>query len=88
MNVDKIQAVWIDSRKKCHARFMRDMNICLDPGICKILAQEVKFCTDADQIVAINYENKLEEIRMILSVWTKRQLTPLGKITVIKTLVI
>ena len=34
----------------------------------------------------INYDNKLLEIKTIFKVWKRRQLTPLSKITVIKTL--
>ena len=86
MNYDKTNAVWIGSGRKYQIRFMRDMNFCWDPGIFKVLG--IKFCIDTKQIVNINYENKLEEIRKIFRVWTKRQLTPLGKITILKTLAI
>ena len=86
MNYDKTTAVRIDSRRKCQIRFMMDMNFCWDPGIFKVLG--IKFCIATKQIVNINYENKLEEIRKMFRVWTKRQLTPLGKITILKTLAI
>ena len=44
-----------------------------------------QFSTDTKQIVAINYGNKLDEIHKISRVWTRRQHTPLGKITIIET---
>ena len=53
---------------------------------CTVLG--IKFCTNIKQIVNVNYESKVEEIRKILRVWTKRQLTPLGEITILKTLAI
>ena len=83
MHYDKTNVVWIGSRRKCQVRFLRDMNFCWDPGIVIVLG--VKLSTDTKQIVAINYKSKLDEIHKILRVWTRRQLTPLGKIIIIKT---
>ena len=34
----------------------------------------------------LNYTGKIAEIRKLLNIWSKRQLTPFGKITVLKTL--
>jgi len=39
-------------------------------------------------IANLNYNGKLEEIKMLLKLWSRRYLTPFGKITVIKTLAI
>lgn len=86
MNYDKTQVVWIGNRKHSDARYMRDMNFCWDPGIFRVLG--VNFSLETDQICTINFTHKLEEIKNMLKVWSKRQLTPLGKITVIKTLAI
>ena len=72
------------AEKKSQVRFLRDMNFCWDPGIFTVLG--TKFSTDVKQITSINYEGKLTEIKRILNTWSKRQVTPLGKITVIKTL--
>ena len=38
------------------------------------------------QITSINYDRKLTELQRILNTRSKRQITPLEKITVIKTL--
>ena len=46
----------------------------------------IKFTLDLQQMILINYESKLEEIQKLLSSWSKRMLTPYGKITVIKSL--
>ena len=46
------------------------------------------FSTDLHEIVPINFENKLNEVRKDLNAWSRRNLTPFGKITVIKSLVI
>ena len=59
------------------------MNFCWDPGIFKVLG--IKLSTDVKQITSITYEGKLKIKRMLIT-WSKCQITPLGKIIVIKTL--
>ena len=44
------------------------------------------FSKDLKDIVEINYLTKLEEIKRLLSTWSKRILTQIGKITVLKSL--
>ena len=39
-------------------------------------------------MVKINYKDKIEQIEKELKIWSKRKLTPFGRITVIKTIVI
>ena len=86
MNYEKTQVVWIGCRKKCGIKYLRDMNFCWDPGTFRYLG--ISFSVDVDQIVQLNYENKMDDINKILHVWNKRYLTPFGKITVLKTLVL
>ena len=84
INTEKTNVIWIGSKKHSSTKFLRDENFCWNPGIFKILG--ISFCTDIDRICEINFENKLETIKRTLHKWKKRQLTPFGKITVIKTL--
>ena len=48
----------------------------------------VVFSTDVLEIVTINFENKLNGMKKVLNAWSRRDLTPFGRITVIKSLVI
>ena len=84
INYDKTQVIWIGSEKNSDVRFLRDKNFCWDPGIFKYLG--ITFSTNINEITNLNYEGKLIEIHNLLNKWKKRQLTPFGKITVIKTL--
>ena len=43
--------------------------------------------TNVHEIGLINYENRLKEMEKTLIAWSRRNLTPFGKIIVIKTLV-
>ena len=48
----------------------------------------VIFSVNVDEIVVLNFQNKLDNIRKLFQSWSKRSLTPFVKITVIKTLAI
>ena len=85
MNNDKTQIQWIGSRKNSNVKYMSDRNFIWDPGKFKVLG--IYFSVSQD-IVSINFENKIEEIKREIARWKKRQITPLGKITIIKTLII
>ena len=84
INNEKTQIVWIGSTRNCKKKYMRDRNYIWDPGTFRVLG--INFSKTIENIVGINYEGKLEEIKKAISKWNKRQLTPIGKVTVIKTL--
>ena len=46
----------------------------------------VGFTTDSHDLFKLNFQPKLETLIRILRVWSQRDLTPLGKITIVKTL--
>jgi hypothetical protein len=84
MNTEKTQVVWIGSRKNCNIKYMRDENFVWNPGTFKVLG--VKFSTDLTEIGDINFGDKLLAIKRVIKMWKKRKLTPLGKIAIIKSL--
>jgi hypothetical protein len=40
---------------------------------------------DLDKIVNINYNERILQIKKLIKIWSKRNLTVIGKITVVKT---
>ena len=86
VNNDKTQIAWIGSSRKSNVRYMRDKNFIWDPGSFKVLG--IHFSVNTNDIANINFEGKIEEVKREISRWNKRNMTPLGKITIIKTLVI
>ena len=84
MNYDKSIAVWIGPLRDSRVRFMPELNFIWNPE--KFKALGVTFSTNVYEITLLNYENKIAEVRRLLNSWSKRNLTPFGKITVIKTL--
>ena len=65
---------------------MPKINLDWNPVTFKVLG--VVFSTDVLEIVTINFENNLNEMKKVLTAWSRRNLTPFGRITVIKSLVI
>lgn len=69
-------------------------NFCLDYNI--KWSQEpftvlgITYCVDLDNdtMMELNYSNKLQEIKHMISSWSRRLLTTAGRITVVKTLII
>ena len=65
---------------------MRDRNFVWDPGTFKILG--ITFSVNINQIVNLNFKDKIDDIKRNIAKWSRRNLTPIGKITLIKTLMV
>ena len=91
MNNEKTNIIWLGSKKNSEDRYMRDMNFTWDPGgpnNSKFRYLGIYFSTDIHNIINLNFNNKIQEIQKLFKIWNKRNLTPFGKITVVKTLAI
>ena len=86
INNEKTQIVWIGSNVGCGIRYMRDRNFIWDPGSFKVLG--ITFSVDLNDIVRLNFKDKIDEVKRDIARWSKRNITPIGKITVIKTLIV
>ena len=84
MNYSKTKLIWIGSKKYSDDTLCNEYN--LQWGITKFDYLGIEFDVDLHKIVRMNYDKKLVKIKAIIESWKKRVLTPIGKITVIKTL--
>ena len=55
-------------------------------GTCDFKMLGVTFNVDIDKMIKLNFEEKLISLEKMISHWKRRYLTPIGKITVIKSL--
>ena len=85
-NFDKTSAVWIGSKINCKDRYCQEYNINWTEENFTILG--IKFNAALINIDNINFNDKIANLKKEIVSWSKRNLTPLGKITVIKTLLL
>ena len=83
MNFDKTKVVWFGCEHPNETVYLPELNFEWNPKSFKILG--VTFTTDLKNISDININQKMNSIIFELNQWRKRDLTPFGKVTVIKT---
>ena len=85
-NFDKTQVVWIGSKKySTHSIKTRWK---LSWGTCQFKLLGITFDVDLTKIIGINYGIKIQTLKNSIKLWQRRALSPLGKITVIKSLLL
>ena len=67
----------IKSLRNSKTKFMPELNFTWNPATFKVLG--VIFSTNIQEIVLLNYEKKLVQVRKLLNAWARRQLTHLAK---------
>ena len=87
MNLDKTKCIWFGCvRPPPENIVLHEVNIEWNPENFTVLG--VEFTTDLKEITKINLKKKIESIQRQLYQWTKRNLTPTGKITVTRSLML
>ena len=86
VNASKTRTVWIGSMKLSGETFNHRLKLDLTQNDFDILG--IKFSCNLDTIREINYNEKIKEVKKEINQWSKRILTPLGRITILKTLLI
>lgn len=86
VNASKTRAVWIGSQKYSGETFNHRLKLDWTQNDFDILG--IKFSCNLDTLLEINYNEKIKEIKKEIKQWSRRILTPLGRITILKTLLI
>ena len=86
INFDKTQVVWIGSKKFSTSAIKTRWKLSWGANKFKVLG--IIFNTDLDQMIKENYVSKIKHLENMARIWGKRSLSPIGKITVIKTFMI
>ena len=82
VNFDKTHVVWIGINKYSTKAIKTRWKLSWGKTDFKLLG--ITFHIDLDKIERINYTEKIYKINSLITLWKRRILTPLGKITVIK----
>ena len=86
MNTSKTKLIWIGRKKFSKEKI--NTNCKLEWGATDFSFLGIEFNVELNKIPEINFPNVLSKIDKLLKGWNKRCLTPIGKITVIKTLAV
>jgi hypothetical protein len=84
INTEKTKVIWIGSRKNSQETLCHEYNLSWEQNNFTILG--ITFSTYLSEIINLNYEKKIEEIKNLFLSWSKRMISPMGKIVVVKTL--
>ena len=87
INNSKTKLIWIGSKKHSKEVF-HDVRWSLDWGSTHFNLLGIDFSTNLNDIVRVNYGNVIPKIDALLHQWKRRLLTPIGRVTVLKTLII
>ena len=86
LNNDKTQVIWLGSKKFCKTKYMEHLNMVWNPPTFKILG--IWFTQSLKDMEDKNYNEKMREIRALFKIWMKRFITPLGRVAVLKSLIL
>ena len=86
VNFEKTQVIWIGSKRYSNDKLCKHWG--LQWGKQKFTLLGIDYDINLDKICEINYRKKLLRIKTIVKQWDKRKLTPLGRISIIKSLLI
>ena len=86
MNLDKTKVVWIGKKK--YSQDTMCVKWGLEWGSSRFTLLGINFSVNLQEMESLNYYPKIKEIENIINIWSRQTLTPVGKITIIKTLII
>ena len=88
LNTSKTTCMWIGSARRERIQICRALNLkWLEEGE-PLELLGIKIFHEHKRTKLINYENKIGEIEKAMSPWTQRSLTPLGRVLLVKSLML
>lgn len=86
VNFEKTKVVWIGIKKYSSDSIKTRWKLNWNETSFKMLG--ITFHVDLEKMVDLNFKEKISNIEKMIKQWNRRALTPIGKITVIKTILI
>ena len=86
INLGKSQVIWIGSKKYSEEIYQDAQNLRWGDKTFTLLG--IDFHVDLHLIPKMNFDKKLVKLKEMIKTWSCRSLTPLGRITIIKSLLI
>lgn len=86
VNTEKTKLVWMGRMK--HSKDKIDVGVNLEWGSTKFTLLGVHYSVNLKEMIKLNFELCNLKIKKILKSWSSRDLTPIGRISVVKTFII
>ena len=86
LNARKTSAIWLGNKRNSLDKYMPHLQMEWNPPKFKILG--IWFTNDLKECEVLNFSDFFLEIRALYKVWLKRQITPLGRVAVLKSLIL
>jgi hypothetical protein len=86
VNFEKTKVVWIGRQKYSSDSIKTKWKLKWKQQSFKMLG--INFHVDLSKIIDLNYTEKLDQMEKLIKNWKRRILTPIGKIVVVKTLIV
>ena len=86
MNAEKTKLIWIGALERSKSELCKEVN--LEWGVTEFNSLGVNFSINVEDIWFLNTDKMMLEIQRLLTKWKKCDLTIIGRITVIKSLVL
>ena len=86
LNAGKTSAIWLGNKRNSPIKYMPNLHMDWNPPKFKILS--IWFTNNLKECEQLNFREKFWEIKALYKVWLKRQITPLGRVAVLKSLIL
>ena len=86
LNNGKTSVIWLGSRKNSQIKYMEHLGMEWNPQKFKVLG--IWLTNNVDDCERINYAEKFEEMKRLMELWIKRCITPLGRVAILKSLIL
>jgi exonuclease III len=87
VNSSKTKIIWIGSKKFSNQVFHHP-RWKLDWGSTSFSLLGIQFSVDLESVTEINYDIVLPKIKSMIQQWKRRILTPIGRVTIVKSLIL
>ena len=85
-NIDKCRCVWLGSKKHSEEKLCPETPLIWSDAPFTYLG--IVFSVKLNEMLELNYSQKILDIKKMICSWSRRILSPIGKITVIKTIML
>ena len=86
VNTDKTKLIWIGKKRYSRDKFDTNRNLLWGNTQFRFLG--IEFSVDLSEMIGLNYTAAICQTKQTLNAWKSRYLTPIGKIAVLKALII